>query len=96
MIKISQFIKFLRKDRGMSQQEIADRLGMSRPSYILVEQGKKELSLSEAQKISNIFGISLKDMETGIIPDYEKYKEMILSFLRFLVLTEMARCQKLN
>jgi transcriptional regulator with XRE-family HTH domain len=83
MIKISQFIKFLRKDRGMSQQEIADRLGMSRPSYILVEQGKKELSLSEAQKISNIFGISLKDMETGIIPDYEKYKEMILSFLRF-------------
>ncbi|NLL01410.1 MAG: DUF4065 domain-containing protein [Mollicutes bacterium] len=67
----------------MSQQEIADRLGMSRPSYILVEQGKKELSLSEAQKISNIFGISLKDMETGIIPDYEKYKEMILSFLRF-------------
>ena len=83
MIKISQFIKFLRKDRGMSQQEIADRLGMSRPSYILVEQGKKELSLSEAQKISNIFGISLRDMETGIIPDYEKYKEMILSFLRF-------------
>ena len=67
MIKISQFIKFLRKDRGMSQQEIADRLGMSRPSYILVEQGKKELSLSEAQKISNIFGISLKDMETGIV-----------------------------
>lgn len=83
MTRISQFIRFLRKDKGMSQQEIANRLGMSRPSYILVEQGKKELSLSEAQKISNIFGISLKDMETGIIPDYEKYKEMILSFLRF-------------
>lgn len=80
--KINQFIKELRENRGMSQQEVADKLGMSRPSYILVEQGKKELSLSEAQKISNIFGISLKDMETGIVPDYEKYKEMILSFLR--------------
>lgn len=84
MIKeLNKFIKTLREDRGMSQQEIADKLGMSRPSYILVEQGKKELSLSEAQKISSIFGISLKDMETGVIPDYEKYKEMIISFLRF-------------
>ena len=80
--ELNKFIKKLRKDRGMSQQEIADKLGMSRPSYILVEQGKKELSLSEAQKISSIFGISLKDMETGVIPDYEKYKEMIISFLR--------------
>jgi len=84
MIKeLHQFIKSLRESRGMSQQEIADKLGMSRPSYISVEQGKKELTLSEAQKISNIFGISLKDMETRITPDYEKYKEMILSFLRF-------------
>ena len=81
--KLNQFIKSLREDRKMSQQEVADKLGMSRPSYISVEQGKKELSLSEAQTISNIFGISLKDMETGVIPDYEKYKEMILSFLRF-------------
>lgn len=81
--KLNQFIKSLREERGMSQQEIADKLGMSRPSYISVEQGKKELTLSEAQKISNIFGISLKDMETGVVSDYEKYKEMILSFLRF-------------
>ena len=80
--KLNQFIKELRENRGMSQQEVAGKLGMSRASYILVEQGKKELSLSEAQKISNIFGISLKDMETGIVPNYEKYKEMILSFLR--------------
>ncbi len=84
--KLNEFIKSLREKRGMSQQEIADKLEMSRPSYIAVEQGKKELSLSEAQKIADIFGISLKDMEAGIVPDYEKYKEMILSFLRFLSL----------
>jgi len=84
MIKdLNKFIKTLREERGLPQQEVADKLGMSRQSYILVEQGKKELSLSEAHKISSIFGISLKDMETGIVPDYEKYKEMIISFLRF-------------
>ena len=80
--KLNKFIKSLREKKGVSQQEIANKLAMSRPSYIAVEQGKKELSLSEAQKIADIFGINLKDMETGVIPDYAKYKEMILSFLR--------------
>ncbi len=36
-----QFIKSLREQRGFSQQEIADKLGISRTSYIAVEQGKK-------------------------------------------------------
>jgi transcriptional regulator with XRE-family HTH domain len=85
--KLNQFIKSLREKKGMSQQEIANKLAMSRPSYIAVEQGKKELSLSEAQKMADIFGISLKDMETGAIPDYAKYKEMILSFLRLCSLS---------
>lgn len=80
--KLHQLLKELRERRGMSQQEIAKKLNMSRPSYISVEQGKRELSLSEAQVISNIFGISLKDMEMGTIPDIDKYKEMIISFLR--------------
>lgn len=83
MLKVYiQFIKSLREQRGMSQQEIADKLGISRTSYIAVEQGKRELLLSEAQKLADVFGISLKDMGTGIVPDYEKYKEMILAFLR--------------
>jgi len=80
--KLHQLLKELRENRDMSQQEVAEKLNMSRPSYILVEQGKKELSLSEAQVISNLFGISLKDMEMGTVPDINKYKEMIISFLR--------------
>jgi transcriptional regulator with XRE-family HTH domain len=83
MIKdLHKFIKSLREQNNISQQEVANKLDISRASYIAVEQGKRELSLFEAQKISNIFGVSLKDMETGNIPNYEKYKEMILSFLR--------------
>ena len=80
--KLHQLLKELREKKNLSQQEVADKLGMSRQSYISVEQGKKELSLSEAQAISNIYGIDLKDMEMGIIPDLDKYKEMIISFLR--------------
>jgi transcriptional regulator with XRE-family HTH domain len=92
--KINQFIKLLREKKGLSQKDVADKLGMSRPSYISVEQGKRELSLSEAQKFTDLFGISLKDMETGLVPDYEKYKEMILSFLRFFSLTSDGKIPK--
>ena len=77
-----KFIKSLREQRGFSQQEIADKLGISRTSYIGVEKGTRELFLSEAQKLSAVFGISLEDMEIGVIPNYDKYKEMILSYLR--------------
>lgn len=77
-----QFIKGFRIQRGFSQLEIAEKLGISRSSYIAVEQGKRELTLSEAQKLADLYGITLKDMESGIVPNYDKYKEMILAYLR--------------
>ena len=80
--KYAKFIKTLRNERGFSQSELAIKLGMSRPSYIAIEQGKKELTLSEAEKLSEIFGVSLKEMESGISANYEKYKQMILSYIR--------------
>jgi len=80
--KYAKFIKTLRNERGFSQSELAVKLGMSRPSYIAIEQGKKELTLSEAEKLSEIFGVSLKEMESGISANYEKYKQMILSYIR--------------
>ena len=80
--KYAQFIKTLRNERGFSQSELAIKLGMSRPSYIAIEQGKKELTLSEAKKLSEIFGVSLKEMESGISANYEKYKQMILAYIR--------------
>ena len=80
--KYAQFIKTLRNKRGFSQFELAIKLGMSRPSYIAIEQGKKELTLSEAENLSEIFGVSLKEMESGISANYEKYKQMILAYIR--------------
>ena len=80
--KYAQFIKTIRNERGISQSELAIKLGMSRPSYIAIEQGKKELTLSEAEKLSGIFGVSLKEMESGISANYEKYKQIIIAYIR--------------
>ena len=80
--EIFKIIKKMRIARGFSQLEIAKKLGVSRTSYIAIEQGKRKLSLAEAQKIADIFGITLEEIESGLTPNYEKYKEMILAYLR--------------
>ncbi len=38
--------------------------------------------MSKAINLAEIFGISLSDVESGLKPNYQKYKEMILAFLR--------------
>lgn len=80
--EISKIIRKIRVAKGFSQSELAKRLSISRPSYIAIEQGKRDLTLSEAQKIADLFGISLGEMENGLTPNYGKYKEMILAYLR--------------
>ncbi len=77
-----KFIKELRVKKGLSQAEIAEKLSISRSSYISFEQGKIELSLSQAVKLTDIFGISLEEMKSGLKPNYAKYKQMILAYLR--------------
>lgn len=77
-----KLIKSLRIEKGFSQVEIAKKLGISRTSYIGFEQGKTELNLSEAIKLSDIFGISLEEIKSGLRPNYLKYKQMIFAFLR--------------
>ena len=51
-------IKRLRESLGLSQQYMADALGMSRPSYDKVEAGTKELTVAEARNLSDELGAS--------------------------------------
>lgn len=78
----AQFIKAFRMKRKVRQAEVAAKLGISRPSYIAIEQGKRELTLSEAEKLCAFWGITVREIETGQAQNYEKYKQMILAFLR--------------
>jgi len=80
--KYAQFIKATRTERGFSQSFMALKLGISRPSYVGIEQGKRELTMGEFEKLSNVLGVSFEEIESGESPNYEKYKQMILAFLR--------------
>ena len=80
--KYAQFIKAIRMERGFSQSFMAEKLSISRPSYVGIEQGKRELTMGEFEKLSHVLGVSFEEIESGESPNYEKYKQMILAFLR--------------
>lgn len=86
--KYAQFIKALRKERGFSQSFMAEKLNISRPSYIGIEHGSREITLEEAEKLKDLFGISIEGFANATLPKYEKYKQMILVYLKSSVSTD--------
>lgn len=60
-----RLIKKLREEKGLSQGEVATVLGVSRPTYVSLEQGVRGVSLSEAAALAKLFDISLEDIRAG-------------------------------
>jgi len=80
-----QKVKELRIEKKLSQEQVAQVIGVSRPTYTAIEAGKQELSLDEAKKLATLFGIGVDELLSGVIPNMEKYKHMILAYLRMNV-----------
>ena len=82
MTLYAPFIKNLREQHKLSQTEVAEEIKISRSSYIALEKGNKELTLSEAAALAHFFGITVDELMSASTPDYEKYTQMIFAFLR--------------
>ena len=48
-------LKFLRKEKGVSQQSVADFLGISRAQYTNIENGKRETNFTTLKKLAQFF-----------------------------------------
>ena len=55
---LSKFIQHMRKKHNLTQEFLASKIGVSRPTYIQIEQGEKDLTISSAKTLADIFGIS--------------------------------------
>ncbi len=59
--EISNCIRRLRFEKGqMTQQELADKAGVTRQTIIAIEAGGYSPSLTLAFKISKVFGVSVE------------------------------------
>ena len=62
MIEIGQRIAELRKRAGISQQRLAEMLGVSRTTITQIENGKRKVSADELAKFSEIFNLSVDNL----------------------------------
>ena len=74
-------LKTIRTEKGLPQKEVAEKLGISRPSYIALEKGERRLSLAEAETLSGMLGVSIDDLLSRTAPNDAKYMQMIFTFL---------------
>jgi len=55
-------IRELRADRSMTQQELADAIGVTRQTVIAIELDKYSPSLETAFRIARVFGVPLEQV----------------------------------
>lgn len=55
-------LKRLRAERGWSQADLAERIGVSRQSVIAIENGRYDPSLPLAFRIAGQFGITIEEI----------------------------------
>lgn len=72
--KLGLRIKELREARGMSQEALAQQMGIHRVALTQIENAQRELSAEELATFSKVLGIS-----TDVILDLRKEIEVILS-----------------
>lgn len=61
----AKYIQEQRKKRNLSQEFVASALQISRPTYMQIEQGKRELTIAEAKELAEVFDISFESFLEG-------------------------------
>ena len=91
-MSVTNNIEQARLARGYTQEQVAHAIGVSRPTYVNIESGKKELTISQAEAVSSMLRINIDDMLglsdgssvfTDVIRSTEKYKQIILNALKY-------------
>ena len=73
--KIGKFIANLRKEQKLTQEQLAEKLGVTDKSVSRWENGKGLPDVSLYKDLCNIFGITLNEFFAGEKINEEKFKE---------------------
>jgi len=58
-MNVSERIKKLRKDNGLHQKEVAEKLGITLTGYASYEQGRNKPSYDSLLKLSDLYNVSI-------------------------------------
>ena len=92
-MKIGKKIMDLRKKNGLSQEELAEKVGVARQTISKWELGETSPDLKQAKELSKIFNVSLDELADNDIKDIliektsntEKLAGIILTLIKVMV-----------
>lgn len=61
-IQLGKRIRKLRRNKGLTQERLAEKVHVSTTHVGLVETGKRRMSLKTLQKVASAFGMKVKDL----------------------------------
>lgn len=61
-MSVNEKIRLIRENKGLTQEQVAEKLGISPTTYGDIERGDNDPKLSKLQKIADIFEIPLSDL----------------------------------
>lgn len=67
-------IKQIRKQLGLTQKEMAEKLGISQMAYCYREWGRLKLQIEDAKKLAELGGVSINDIDQTIKNPLYKHK----------------------
>ncbi len=93
-MEIGKRIMNLRKKNGLSQEELAEKIGVARQTISKWELGETYPDLKQAKELSKIFNVSLDELTDNNIKDIlvektsntEKLAGIILKLMKFVII----------
>ncbi|MBR5662775.1 MAG: helix-turn-helix transcriptional regulator [Bacilli bacterium] len=97
-MEIGNKISELRKKKGLSQEELAEKIGVARQTISKWELGETSPDIKQSKELSKIFNVSLDELTDNDIKDIlvektsntEKLSGIILKLLKFLIIFMIA------
>jgi len=68
---LGTYLQKIRKEGSYSQDTVAKVIGIAKPTYILIEQNKRDLTTNELRKVADFFGLSAVTFMNGGNPNPE-------------------------
>lgn len=65
-------LKELRKEKRLTQEELAHEIGISKITVLRWENGERQIKLDKAQKLADFFGVSIAHLLGYDDNDFEK------------------------
>lgn len=68
-VEFGKHVRFLRRIHGMTQGDLAERVGVERTSITNIEGGNQNPTLGTVERIANAFGVHAFQLLRGIETD---------------------------